>query len=70
VPDMTFYDKIDDDILIETACKFDIDNDIIKKMEDDYNKMNKNEMEAFYKNCDESYERKKNNPRISYEWTL
>lgn len=67
---MTFYEKIDDDILIETACKFDIDNDSIRKMEDDYNQTHKSEMDAFYKNCNESYEKKKNNPRMNFEWTF
>jgi len=35
---MDFYNQIDDDILIQTACQFEIDNQQIKKLEDAYNK--------------------------------
>lgn len=31
---MSFYDKLDDNLLIETACKFDFDNQLIKKLEE------------------------------------
>lgn len=31
---MAYYDSIDDNILIDTACRFEFNNEYIKKLED------------------------------------
>lgn len=67
---MLFYDKIDDNQLIETACKFDFDNQYIKQLEDKYNRDFKKDIHVLEKSCQESFQKKMMNPRRTFEWTI
>lgn len=48
---MSFYDHIDDNELILTACQFDFDNQYVRKLEDQYNGENRKEIGVLEKSC-------------------
>lgn len=52
VPNTDFYEAVSDDELIETACKFEFDNEFIRKLEEEYNSKHKAELMALEKSSE------------------